>query len=150
MQLYLAVWYLLAWSVTISLLSIVIFPWGILAYKIWHGAKPIDEELGEELLGRSWGAGWRLFLAAIAFTFLDYLVVAWLDLPPGWIHMLFYIGFLFYVSWVMAYCYSLEDQLQGLILAVIYLYIPTAILWLIPTRWNLPYSYVLSWLIQPE
>ena len=57
-------YYLLAWTLTVAIMGLVIFPWAMLAYKIWHGNKPIDEELREEMLGRSWRAGFSLAFAA--------------------------------------------------------------------------------------
>jgi hypothetical protein len=145
MEIYRFFYYMLAWSVTVAILGFILFPWGILAYKIWHGNKPIDEELREELLWRSFYAGWTLGGASIVFVVLDHMTIVWLELPAGMFHFIYYLCFLALAAWVMMYFFSLEDFLQGLILAVLYLYIPTAVLFLFQ-RWNPLYQYVLAWL----
>src|SRR5262245_44860351 len=70
MQIYTFAQQMLAWSVTVAVLGFVTFPWLIVAYKIWHGNKPIDEDLKDELLIRSWFAGWALGAAAIVVVVL--------------------------------------------------------------------------------
>ena len=145
-------YYMLAWTLTVAGMGVITFPWAMLAYKIWHGDKPIDEELREELLQRSWYFGWALAFAAAVFMVLDYFTIdeAWIGLPAGPIHIVYLLGFLCLTAWWMMYFFSLEDFLQGLILAVIYLYLPTALFvvtW--GYRWNLLYTYVLGWLKDP-
>jgi hypothetical protein len=147
MPLFLFVWDILAWSITVSLLGVVIFPWGILAYKIWYGNKPIDEEMKEELLWRSFVAGWSLAAAAAVFLVLDFMCGN-LDLPAGPVHMVFYLAFMFLAAGIMKYCFSMEDVLQALILAVLYLYIPAGCLFFLRS-WNPLYKYVLTWLLEP-
>ena len=151
MVIYESIRHLLAWSVIVATLGAVTFPWGMLAYKVWHGNKAIDEEFREELLRRSWYMGWLLACAAPVFLVLDHMTVVFLGMPPGPIHFVYYVGFLALAGWAMMFFFSLEDILQGLILAVIYLYMPTALLfllWLI-TRWNPVFEYVLTWLKEP-
>jgi hypothetical protein len=146
-------YYLLAWSVTVALMGFVIFPWAMLAYKIWHGNKPIDEDLRDELLQRSWFFGWALAGAAVVFVMLDYVIVDddWLGLPAGPMHVVFYLAFLALAGWWMMYFFSLEDFFQGLTLAVIYLYLPTALLLITwGHRWNLLFTYILTWLKDPK
>lgn len=142
---------MLAWSLLAALLGFITFPWGMFAYKIWHGDKPIDEELGEELLRRSWYFGWALAGAAVVFLVLDHFIVRQFELPAGPIHIFFYIAFLSLAGWWAMFFYSLEDFLQGLILALIYLYLPALVLyvlWFI-INWNPLFTYVLSWLPTP-
>ncbi len=142
---------MLAWSITVAVLGIVTFPWAIYAYKIWHGNKEIDEELSEELLSRSWYFGWALAFAAVVFTLLDYATITWFELPEGPIHIVYYISFVSLSAWWAIYFFGLEDFIQGLIFATIYLYLPTGILfvlWLI-FRWNIVFTYVRSWLPMP-
>ncbi len=149
MPIYLVVYYMLAWSVTVSVLGFIAFPWGMVAYKIWHGNKPIDQELREELLQRSFYAGWALAAVSIIFLTLDHATIVALDLPAGPVHLLYYLGFLSLSAWWMMYFFSLEDFIQGLIFTVLYLYIPTALLFLF-RNWNPLYRYVLSWLPMPS
>lgn len=146
-------YYLLAWTLSVAILGIVIFPWAILAFKIWHGNKAIDEELREELLQRSWYCGWALAGAAVVFVLIDFFATndAWMDLPAGPIHLVLLIAFVALAAWWMYYFFSLEDFFQGLMLATIYLYVPVALFvvtW--GFRWNLVYVYVLSWLKDPK
>jgi hypothetical protein len=146
-------YYLLAWTLTVAIMGLVIFPWAMLAFKIWHGNQPIDEELREELLQRSWYCGWALAVAAGVFGVLDYVTTddGWLKLPPGPMHLVFLIGFLALAAWWMMYFFSLEDFFQGLMLVTIYLYVPAlllAITW--GHRWNLLFVYVLTWLKDPK
>jgi hypothetical protein len=142
---------MLAWSILAAVLGFIGFPWGMVAYKIWHGNKDIDEELSEELLRRSWYFGWALGGIAIAFLFLDFFIVNQFELPPGPIHCVFYIGFLALAGWWALHFFSMEDFFQGLMLAVIYLYLPTFVLYLLwwLLGWNPLFTYVLSWLHQP-
>jgi hypothetical protein len=146
-------YYLLAWTLTVAILGVVTFPWAIPAYKIWHGAKEIDEELRDELLQRSWYFGWALAFAAAAFVVLDYVTVddAWLGLPAGPMHVVFLIGFLALAAWWLMYFFSMEDFFSGLMLAVIYLYLPATLLactW--GHAWNPLFRYVLTWLKDPK
>jgi hypothetical protein len=148
MELYLVIYYMLVWSIVIAVLGIVAFPWGMVAYKIWYGNKPIEEDMRDELFWRSLWAGWPLALSAVIFVVIDHVTVVWLDLPAGPIHLVFFLGFLAWAAAIMMYCFSLEDWFQGLILAVIYLYIPAGLL-IFVRRWNPLYDYVLKWLTEP-
>jgi hypothetical protein len=153
MPLYLFVWKLLAWSITVAVLFPLTIPWAALSYKIWHGNKPIDEELSEEIWSRAWRASLFFAIAAVVFLVLDFITgdADWLALPAGLVHIVCYLGFLAVAACIMHYCFSMEDFLQGLNLAVIFLYIPMAVLfvlWLL-IGWNVLFTYVLSWLREP-
>ena len=152
MELYLFIWKMLAWSLTAAVIWPVMFPWANLAYKIWHGSKPIDEELGEELWWRSAYASLAMTLAAAVFLLLDFATIDWLDLPAGPVHIVVTVTYLALAAVIMHYCFSMEDFFQGLSLAVIYLCIPMALLyvfWLL-IGWNILFTYVLSWLKEPS
>ncbi len=155
MPLYLFIWNMLSWTITVAVLWPVMFPWTKVAYRIWHGRTPIEEELEEELWTRSFYASTALTGAAIVILLLDYVTVDWLDLPAGPVHCVYYVALLTLAAGMMYYCFFMEDFFQGLSLTVIYLYIPVAVLfvvWLIIHRF-FPYglfSYVLSWLKNPE
>jgi hypothetical protein len=87
------------------------------------------------------------------FVFLDYLAVddGWLGLPAGPMHVVILIAFLALAAWWMMYFFYLEDFFQGLMLAMIYLYLPTALFVLsCGHRWNPLFEYVLSWLKEPK
>jgi hypothetical protein len=153
MEIYKPVYYLLAWSLTIAVLGFIAFPWGMVAFKIWHGFKPIDEDLRDELLLRSWFFGWALGATAVGFILIDFVTTDpdWLGLPAGFVHIVFYIAFLAVAAWIAMYFYSIDDYFQGLSMVVVYLYIPAALLflcWLI-IEWNWLFTYVSSWLIEP-
>jgi hypothetical protein len=154
MPLYLFFWNMLAWSITIAVLCPLTIPWAWLSYKIWHGNKPIEEEMDEELWTRSFWASFYMALASVVWLFLDYEAVEWTEFPSGPVHTVFYLSFLALAAYIMLHSFSLEDFFQGLNLAVIYLYIPTGVffvLWLL-IRGFLTYglfSYVLSWLKDP-
>ena len=146
-------YYLLAWTLTVAIMGLVIFPWTMLAFKIWHGSKPIDEDLRDELLQRSWYFGWALAAAAALCVVLDYFTVSdsWVGLPAGPMHIFYLIAFLCLAAWWLMYFFSLEDFFQGLMLATIYLCLPAALMaitW--GHRWNLLFIYVLTWLKDPK
>ena len=153
MEIYLFFWKTLVWSITIAGFPPLTIPWGVFAYKIWHGgSKPIDEELSEELWSRSWRASLTMFGAAALFMGLDYATVDWLEMPAGAVHIVYFFSFLSLISWFLMFFFSMEDFFQGLSLAVLYLYIPAAVLWVLwwLIGWNPLYSYVLSWLTMPK
>jgi hypothetical protein len=147
-------YYMLAWTVTVAIMGLVTFPWAMLAFKIWHGNKPIDEDLREDLLRRSFFSGWALAGAAALCVLLDYVMVNddWLGLPAGPLHIVFLLSFLGVAAWWMMYFFSLEDFFQGLMLATIYLYLPTALMVIIwwGVRWNPLFTYLLGWLKDPK
>ena len=146
-------YYVLAWTLTVALLGIVLFPWAILAHKIARGGAPIDEELSEEMLQRSWYFGWSLAFFAAVFALLDYIAIddAWFGFPAGPFHIVFLIGFVSLTAWFMMYFFSLEDFFQGLMVAVIYLYVPT-VLFVITFghKWNPLFTYLLTWMKDPK
>ena len=154
MPLYLFAYHLLAWSVTAAILYPLMVPWSLIAYKIWHGAKPIEEDMREELLSRAWRANGVLLLTAPLFILFDYIVAdeSWLGLPPGPVHIVFIIGFIAFAAWMLMYFFSMEDFFQGLMLATLHLYLPVAVLfllWLL-IRWNPLFTYILGWLREPK
>ncbi|MBI2803734.1 MAG: hypothetical protein HYX68_01960 [Planctomycetes bacterium] len=152
MEIYLFTRNIFAWSVTVAVLFPLTIPWAMLAYKIWHGNKEIEEEMGEELLSRSWRATLVLGVASPAFVFLDYLIVEQIGMPSGPTHVVFLLSFLAFAAWMMFFFFGMEDFFQGLMLSVIFLYLPTAVLfvlWLI-IRWNPLFTFVLGWLSEPK
>ena len=151
MPLYQFFWNMLAWSITIAVLCPLTMPWAWFSYKIWHGNKPIEEEMDEELWTRSFWASFYMALASVVWLFVDYGIVEWTEVPAWLIHMVFYLSFLALAAFIMLHCFSLEDFFQGLNIAVIYLYVPVSVLivlwWLI--KWNPLFTFVLSWLKDP-
>ena len=151
MEIYLFAQHLLAWSITIAVLGFIAFPWAIVAYKIWHGNKEIDEEMSEELFARSWRMGWVLGLSAIVVLFVDWLIVEQAAVPAGPVHVVFLMVLIALAAGLMFFFFYLEDFFQGLMLAAIYLFLPTAVFyvlwWLI--GWNPLFSFILSWLTTP-
>jgi hypothetical protein len=153
---YSVVWEIFAWSITVAVLWPVMFPWLVLAYKIWHGRTPIEEEMAEELWTRSAIASFALTITAVAFLFADYAIVEFVGFPAGVIHLVFFVGFLSLAAGIMYYCFYMEDFFQGMSLAIIYLYIPALVLFLIWLairniafiKYGL-FSYVQSWLADP-
>jgi hypothetical protein len=153
MPVYLFAWNLLAWSVTVAILYPLMVPWSMLAYKIWHGAKPIDEEMKEELLSRALRVNGILFFTAPIFILFDYVASDenWLGLPPGYVHIVFLILFVAFAAWMMMYYFSMEDFFQGLMLTILHLYLPATLLfliWLVIT-WNPLFEYIRGWLRMP-
>ena len=153
MELYQPIYYLFAWSLTVAILGFIAFPWAMIAFKVWHGFTPIDEDLKDELLQRSLYLGWTLGGGALVFAVLDFASTDadWLALPAGPMHMVFFLLFLAFAAWMAMFFFSMEDFFQGLSLAVIYLYIPASllfVLWLL-IRWNWLYVSVLAWLKAP-
>jgi hypothetical protein len=152
MELYLFFWKTLAWSITVAGFPPLTIPWGVLAYKIWHGSKPIDEELSDELWSRSWRVSLTMLGIAALFMGLDFATVDWFGVPEGAVHIVYFFGCLALASGLMMFFFSMEDFFQGLSLAVLYLFIPAAVLWVLwwLIGWNPLYSYVLSWLSEPK
>jgi hypothetical protein len=148
-QVYVFVRALLAWSISVAVLWPVMFPWSRFAYRIWHGTKPIDEELEDELWWRAGYSSSLMFVVAFVMLLLNYATVDQFGVPSGPVHIVYYLVFLTLAAFIMHYCYYMEDFFQGLSLAVIYLYIPVALLFLFG-RWNPVYQYVLTWLIEPK
>ncbi|MSQ95038.1 MAG: hypothetical protein EXR98_10855 [Gemmataceae bacterium] len=152
MEIYVFVRHMLAWSITVAVLWPVMIPWAKVSYAIWNGNKELDEEFEEELWKRSAYASTLMAVVAVACLGLDYLTVDFTDMPAGPIHIVYYFAFLALAAGVMVYCFGMEDFFSGLNLAVIYLYIPTALLfllWLV-IRWNWVFEFVLNLLKEPK
>ena len=151
MAIYDSVWKMLAWSVTVAFLLPITIPWGVVSYKIWHGNKPIEEELKEQLWWRSFLASIALFAGAVVCASIDFAIVDWFDLPAGIVHFVFLIALLSFASWMLMYFFSLEDFFQGLIMLMIYWYVPTALLFIIQWMVRNPlFDHVKTWLIEPK
>ncbi len=151
MEIYIFARHMLAWSVTVAVMWPIMFPWTKLAYTIWSGTKELEEEFEEELWQRCAWASTYMTIAAVVFVGLDYVTVDFTDMPAGPIHITYYLGFLALAAGIMMHCFAMEDFFAGLSLAVIYLYIPTALLflfWLV-IRWNWLFTFVLSFLKEP-
>ena len=151
MAIYGFVLHLFAWSVFVAMLLPLTIPWSFLSYKIWHGAKEIDEDMSDEIWSRAWRVNGVLFLTAPVFLVLDYVAAMWLDLPAGPIHIVFYVAFMSFAAWMMMYFFSMEDFFQGLMLAVLHLYLPATLFFLIRLviSWNPLFTYILAWLKEP-
>ena len=152
MEIYLFVHQILAWSITVAVLQPLMIPWAWAAYRIWHGNKPIDEDLVEALWLRATLASLAVTAAAVVFLLCDWATVTWLEMKPnaGAIHVVYYVSFLTLSAWLMMYLFSIEDYFGGLSMIVIYLYIPTAILFALNLLFANPLLvYVLQWLEKP-
>src|SRR5437773_459842 len=114
MELYEPIYYLLAWSLTVAILGFVAFPWAMVAFKVWHGFTPIDDDLKEELLQRSWYLGWAIGAGAIVIVVLDYATAdgEWLALPAGPVHLVFLFLFVAFAAWMAMFFFSMEDFFQ--------------------------------------
>ncbi len=152
MPVYLFVWQLLAWSVTVVAFLPLTIPWGVLAYKIWHGAKEIEEDMSEELWSRSWRANLVLLITSPIFIVLDFVAAVWFELPAELVHIVIWVFFVAFVAWMMMFFFSLEDFFQGLLLTTLHVYLPAVTLMLLwwMTRWNPLFVYVLGWLKEPK
>jgi len=152
MEIYLFVYHMMAWSVTVAVLQPLMIPWAWLAYRLWHGAKPIDEDLVEQLWTRATLASLVLTVVAVVFLLLDWATITWIDLKPnaGVIHIVYYLGFIALSAWLFMYVFSMEDYFDGLSMMVLYLYIPTAIFFALSLLFDNPLQvYVLKWLEKP-
>jgi hypothetical protein len=153
LELYLFVWGALAWTVAIAVLMPLTFAVGPFAYRIWHGIRPIDDEMQQELWRRSAYCALFLFLNAWAFLLIDYVVATWMELPAGLVHLVVFLGLAAMLAWMMMICFALEDFFQGLSLLLVYLYLPVFVLWL--PNWLIfgkdnPYlNWFYGWLATP-
>jgi hypothetical protein len=152
MELYLFVWGTLAWTVTIAVLWPVNVPLAWVSYRIWHGTKPIDEEMQEELWRRAaWGSG-LIGVSALVFVVFDYILWNWAGLPSGPVHLIVYLSLVALATWVLMLYFALEDFFQGLSMLLLYFYLPVFVLWL-PNRlfgmWDPLLGWVKAWLEKP-
>lgn len=157
MELYLFVWGTLAWTVAIAALWPVNVPLAWASYRLWHGPKPIDEEMQEELWRRAaygslaiCGAGWAFLLA-------DYVLANWASLPAGLVHLVILISLLALATWLVMLFFAMEDFFEALSFLLIYLYLPVFVLWvpnwLIFSRFgdqNPLVRWFYGWLAEPK
>ena len=152
MEIFLFVYHMLAWSITVAVLQPVMIPWAWLAYKIWHGNKPINEDLIEAMWLRATLASLTLTVVAVGFLLCDWATIHWFDLQQnaGPIHIVYYIAFLALTARMMMYFFSMEDFFQGLSMTVIYFYLPVFALYLLTFLFRNPLQdYCLTWLAAP-
>src|SRR5688500_382902 len=131
MDIYQFFWSALAWTVTVAVLFPINVPMAALAFRIWQGPRREDHMETDEFWKRSALAALVIALVSVAFVFIDYVLWAWAELPAGPVHLVVFTGYLAAVVWMMMLFFEVEDFFQGLSLAVIYLYIPVFILWLL-------------------
>jgi hypothetical protein len=154
MELYLFVWGALAWTVALAGLGPLTAPLALYAYKIWHGRRPIDDEMQDELWRRAgWGTFW-IGLTAWAFLLLDYVLATWAELPAGLVHVVIFLSLVSMLAWVLMLYFAMEDFFQGLSLLLIYVYLPVLLLWL-PNRLifgkdNAYLNWFYGWLATPK
>jgi hypothetical protein len=156
MELYLFVWGTLAWTIAIAALWPLNIPLAWLAYRIWHGNKPIDEEMQDELWRRSSYGAAAIAAAAWSVLVLDYVLASWAELPAGLVHMVLLLSLLSFAAWLMMLFFAMEDFFSGLNILMIYLYLPVFVLW-VPDRLlfgasgpNPLVNWFLSWLAKPH
>lgn len=151
---YLAFWHTLAWTLAIAGCPLITAWWGKFAYKIWNGAKEIDEEFQEEMWVRCGWCSAAMFVAALVFLGLDYFIIDQLEVPgaAAFVHIVVLIAFLSLASFAMMHFYALEDFFSGLIMVLLYIYIPALVLLVIywAFRWNPLIDFVYSWLPRPK
>ncbi len=154
MELYLFVWGALAWTIALVALGPVTMPLALFAYRIWHGRRPIDDEMQDELWRRAF---WGTLAAAAtgwAFLLLDYVLATWAELPAGLVHLVLYVSLASMLAWVLMLYFALEDFFEGLSLLLLYVYLPVFVLWL-PNRLifgkDNPYlNWFYGWLATPQ
>ena len=124
----------LAWTATIACLWPVNAPLLAFAYKVQHGSKPIDMD-DNEYWTRSFLTSLVLGLVTAGFIFLDYMLADWAELPAGPIHLIVYVAYVPVAVWLLTIFFASDDLAQGFSIFVIYLYLPTFVL------------FVLNWII---
>ncbi len=139
----------LGWTASVVALWPLTIPMAFLAFKIGKGTKPLDEDEQAEIWTRSTLGTAAMAVGVVAFVVLDYLLVAWAELPPGPIHMVVLVAFLAYAAWMCMLFFEFEDFFGGLGMFVLYAYLPVTLLWianLIYPFWMPVLSFVFSWL----
>src|SRR3712207_5854391 len=131
MDIYQFFWSALAWTVTVAVLFLLNVPMAALAFRIWQGGKRADHMDTDEFWKRSALAALVVALLSFVFVFLDYVLWAWMELPAGPVHLVVFVLYLSAVIWMMMLFFEIEDFFQGLSLALIYLYIPVFVLWVL-------------------
>jgi hypothetical protein len=130
MPLYLFVWGALAWTIAIAVLWPLTWPLGLYAYKLWHGPRPIEDEMQEELSRRAFWGSLFVMLTAWGFLVLDYMLATWAELPAGLVHLVVFLGLVSALAWLLMLYFALEDFFQALSLLIVYVYLPVFVLWL--------------------
>jgi hypothetical protein len=122
----------LAWTATIACLWPINVPWIALAFKVQQGSRPIDME-NDEYWWRSIWASLVLALITAGFVFVDYLLADGAQFPPGPIHLIVYVAYVPVAVWILTLFFAMDDLLHGLSLFMIYLYLPTFVLFALNT-----------------
>ena len=144
----------LAWTATIACLWPVNALWLAFAYKVQQGAKPIDLE---GYSTRCTVGSLVLALVTAAAIFVDYMLADWAEFPPGPVHLIIYVAYVPLAVWLLALFFAMDDLTHGLSLFMIYLYLPTFVLfvlnWLLGLVnqnlrfWDMLLNYVYPWLV---
>jgi hypothetical protein len=124
----------LAWSAAIACLWPLNAPLLALAFKIQQGSKPLDME-SDEYWTRSFVASAVLGGVTAAFIFVDYILADSAGFPAGMVHLVVYVCYVPTATWILTLFFALDDLLHGLSIFVLYLYLPTFVL------------FVLNWLL---
>ena len=139
---------LFAWTVADAVLWPLNVPMLALAFKIQTGAKRLPFNR-EQLWWRSTFAALFLGLTAIAFTVLDYLLVAAAEFPAGPVHLVAFAGFVPVAAWILFVMFAHSELFEGLGLFVIYIYLPTFVLFVVNQLlgiWNPLLNYAYEWI----
>ena len=153
MALYGFVWDALAWTVTVLALWPVNVPLAFLGYRVWSKNTPPPDTEWSEIWMRSALAALVIGLASVVMVVLDYLLVAWADLPAGPIHLTVFLALLALATWLLMLFYEIEDFFEAFSLFIIYVYLPVLVLWGLNWLlgfWNPLLTFVKAWLAEPR
>jgi hypothetical protein len=139
--------WVLAATVTVTLLWPLNIPLAALAYKARHGPTPVPLET-QDFWTRATLTALGLGLASLVLVGLDKLLVA-AEVPAGIVHLALFIGYAVFAVWFVFWMFALEDLLQGL--GVFALYITLSVLPILLLNWlfDWPLTLVAGWFKTP-
>lgn len=140
----------LAWFTTIACLFPVNVPWLYLSFRINEGAVDESKRMdSDELWKRSLLAAFMLALMTLGFLVADSLLAQWLEFPAELTHPIILFAYVPAAVWLLTYYFSYEDAVEGVTLALIYLFMPMIVLgglnWIVPF-WNPLLNLVYPWI----
>lgn len=136
----------LAWTATIACLWPVNAPLMALAFKIQYGPKTIDME-NDEYWTRSFVTSLVLGLVTAAFIFFDFLIAS--EFPAGPTHLIVFVAYVPVAAWILTQFFAQDDLLFGLSMFVIYIFLPTLVLFVVnwlTGLWNPLLDYAYEWI----
>jgi len=105
-----------SWCLAVSIAAAIFWPVNLLfmalAFRIRHGARPLDMETSE-LWWRSAFSSLGLAILSIPFIGLNYVLVRLMEMPQGPVQTLLLLGYIPSAIAFIWWSFALEDLLEG-------------------------------------